>query len=71
MEEQDALCMEDICHKYDISDAVKASNMIVTVKRRFQSSLIRHLRESVTSDDEVEEELKDIMKLFPIIAQDG
>ena len=71
MEEEDALSMEEICHKYDISDAVKASNMIVTVKRRFQSSLIRHLRESVTSDDEVEEELQDIMKLLPIIAQDG
>lgn len=71
VEEEDALCMEEICHKYGISDAVKASNMIVTVKRRFQSSLKRHLRESVTSDDEVEEELEEIIRFLPMIAQDG
>jgi len=71
MEEVEALSMEEICHKYDISDAVKASNMIVTVKRRFRMSLKGYLRESVTSDEQVEEELEEIMRFIPKIAQYG
>jgi DNA-directed RNA polymerase specialized sigma24 family protein len=71
MNETSAPSMEDICHKYGISDAVKASNMIVTVKRRFQSVLMRHLRNSVTSDEEADEELEEIMRFLPKMAQDG
>jgi RNA polymerase sigma-70 factor (ECF subfamily) len=69
--ETPAPSMDDICHKYGISDAVKASNMIVTVKRRFQSSLKRQLRNSVTCDEEVEKELEEIMRFLPKMAQDG
>ena len=71
MEETEALSMEEICHKYGISDAIKASNMIVTVKRRFRSSLKERVRESVTSDEQVEEELEEIMRFVPKIAQYG
>jgi len=71
MEEMEALSMEEICHKYGISDAIKASNMIVTVKRRFRLSLKERVRESVTSDEHVEEELEEIMRFIPKIAQYG
>ena len=47
--------LETICKQYGISDAVKASNMIVTVKRRFQALLQQHIRDSVMSDKEADE----------------
>ena len=64
------LSMDEICHKYGIKDPAKASNMIVTVKRRFSTALRKHLRDSVTSDEEVADELQDMMRFLPIIAQD-
>lgn len=53
-----------ICNKYGIEDERKASNMIVTVHRRFRAALKRHLRRSVTGDAEVEEELRELMQMF-------
>ncbi len=63
--------LETICRKHGLSDTVKASNMIVTVKRRFQNLLRRHLRDSVMSDREAEEELKEIKRFLPRVAQAG
>ncbi|UCH32572.1 MAG: sigma-70 family RNA polymerase sigma factor [Candidatus Bathyarchaeota archaeon] len=71
MEDMEAPSMEEICHKYGISDTIKASNMIVTVKRRFRLALKEHVRESVTSDGQIEEELEEIMQFIPKIAQYG
>lgn len=66
-----APCMEDICRKHGIQDPMKASNMVVTVKRRFQTALARRLRDSVMSDEEAEEELQEIKRFLPRLAQDG
>ena len=63
--------LESICDKYDISSTVKASNMIVTIKRRFQALLQQHIRNSVMSDKEADEELKEIRRFLPKVAQDG
>jgi hypothetical protein len=71
MAEAPSPSMADLCHKYGVSDASRASNMIVTVKRRFRAALKRHLRNSVVSDDEVEEELAEITRFLPRLAQDG
>ncbi len=67
----EAPCMEDICRKYGIQDPTKASNMVVTVKRRFQTALARRLRDSVMSDEEAEVELQEIKRFLPRLAQDG
>jgi DNA-directed RNA polymerase specialized sigma24 family protein len=56
--------LTEICERYGIEDEKKASNMIVTVNRRFRSALKRHLRRSVTGDTEVDEELQELMKIF-------
>ena len=64
------LSMDEICHKYGIINPAKASNMIVTVKRHFSTVLRKHLRESVTSDEEVTDELQEMMRFLPNIAQD-
>jgi len=45
-------------------DEAKASNMVITVKRRFQAVLRRHVRQCVDSDAEVNEEIRDLMKIF-------
>jgi RNA polymerase sigma-70 factor (ECF subfamily) len=64
MEGTDAPSMEEICRKYDIESPGKASNMIVTVNRRFRASLIRHIRRSVVRDCEVDEEFQELVEIF-------
>jgi RNA polymerase sigma-70 factor (ECF subfamily) len=56
--------MKEICDKYDIEDGIRASNMIITVKRRFQAALKRQLRKSVISDSQVGDELNEIVKFL-------
>ena len=63
--------LKEICEKYGIRDDVKASNMIVTVKRCFQAALRKYLRDSVISDEQVSGELKELRRFFPKMAQDG
>jgi RNA polymerase sigma-70 factor (ECF subfamily) len=64
MQEARAPSLADICGKYGIADERKASNMIVTVNRRFRAALKRHLRRSVTGDAGVDEELQELMQIF-------
>ena len=56
----------EVCHKYGIGSPSKASNMIVTVNRRFQAGLKRHIRRSVIQDSDVEAEFKELMQIFSI-----
>ena len=53
-----------VCKEYGIADEATASNMIITVKRRFRAVLRRHLRRFVQSDSQVEEEFMDIRKIL-------
>jgi RNA polymerase sigma-70 factor (ECF subfamily) len=71
MERSDAPSMHELCHKYGVPDQAKASNMIVTIKRRFGATLRKHLRDSVASEEEVDDELREMMRFLPKIAQDG
>ena len=61
--------MSEICRKHGIRSPVKASNMIVTVKRRLEKAFAEHLRNSVTSDQEAADELNEIRRFLPKIAQ--
>ena len=63
--------LSEIVSRYDLRDESKASNMIVTVKRRLQTALRQRLRESVTSDEEVASEWEQMRRFFPKIAQDS
>ena len=63
--------LKDICEKYGIRDDAQASNMIVTVKRRFQAALRKHLRDSVVSNEQIDSELEELRRFFPSIAQGG
>jgi RNA polymerase sigma-70 factor (ECF subfamily) len=62
--------IKELCAKYSIEDSTKVSNMIVTVKRRFQATLKQHLRDSVISEEHMEGEIEEIIRFFPKIAQE-
>jgi len=56
--------LKDICEKYGINDEKKASNMIITVKRRLRKSLERCMRQFTHSDSQVEQEIIELLKVF-------
>jgi RNA polymerase sigma-70 factor (ECF subfamily) len=62
--------LDELCRKHQVEDSVKASNMIITVKRRFAAVLQKHIRNIVASDEQVREEFDEIRRYFPNIAQD-
>jgi len=53
-----------VCELCGIEDEKKAANMIETVKRRFRSILMRHLRDLTCSDAEAEAEFQDILQFL-------
>ena len=52
----------ELCQRYGIEDEKKASNVTITVKRRFQKLLRKHVRSTVATEGEVEEELQEILQ---------
>jgi hypothetical protein len=69
LENVDPPSLAEICKKYGIEDEKKASNMNITVKRRFQAALRDYIRNTVTSESQMNEELEEIMRFFPKKAQ--
>ena len=62
--------LTSVSEKYGISDVDRASNMIITVKRRFQKALRARVRGTVVRDDQVEDELGHIIDFLQGAAQD-
>jgi RNA polymerase sigma-70 factor (ECF subfamily) len=62
--------LSEICNRLGVEDARRASNMIITVKRRFREVLRKYIRNTVISTDQVEEELDEIIRFLPKSAQD-
>jgi len=56
--------LSDLCKRFGIATPVKAENMMVTIKRRFQAAMKDRVREYVTSNEEVEEEIRDLMAIL-------
>jgi RNA polymerase sigma-70 factor (ECF subfamily) len=71
LDRTDPVPLADLCTRYGIEDEAQASNMIVTVKRRFQKLLQEHLRKSVMSEELLADELDEIKRFFPRIAQEN
>ena len=67
----DPLPLADLCARYGIADPRQASNMIVTVKRRFRSALREHVRTTVIAEEQVDDELAEILRFLPDMAQDS
>jgi RNA polymerase sigma-70 factor (ECF subfamily) len=64
MNNEEAPSYADICSQYEIENESKASNMVITVKRRFRTILKRHLRDLVQSDSEVVDELREVLAIL-------
>ena len=60
----DSPTLKDICSKYAINDEKKASNMIITVRRRLRKSLERCMRQFAHSDSQVAQEIAEMLKIF-------
>jgi DNA-directed RNA polymerase specialized sigma24 family protein len=56
--------LAEVCKRHGIGDGIKAANMILTVKRRFQAALRRRLRQSVASEADVSEEMVELMQFL-------
>jgi DNA-directed RNA polymerase specialized sigma24 family protein len=61
--------LPELCELYDIEDEKKASNMIITVKRRFKVVLMQHVRNTVLSQGQASDELEELLQFFPKSAQ--
>ncbi len=61
---QEAPKLAQLCRQFGLSDATQAANMIVTVKRRFQAALRNRVQDYVGSKEEVDQEIRDLMKIF-------
>lgn len=56
--------LAELCAKYGIAEATKASNMIFAVKRRLQGALKRFVRQSVTCDEEISAEILELKQFL-------
>ena len=56
--------LAELRKKYSIESERKASNMAITVKRRFAKVLRHHLRQFVQSDSEVEDEFRELVEIL-------
>jgi RNA polymerase sigma-70 factor (ECF subfamily) len=61
--------LRELCRRYNLPSEKTASNMVITVRRRFQRVLKKHLRSTVASEAEANEELQDILRTWHFGAQ--
>jgi DNA-directed RNA polymerase specialized sigma24 family protein len=61
MEGADPPALPEVCARLGIAGESQASNLIVTVKRRFQVALRRRVRQVVGSDADVDGEIAELM----------
>ena len=56
--------LSETCRRFGLDGKLKACNLAITVKRRFQRVLWAHVRAFVDSDDDVEAEIAELMEVF-------
>jgi RNA polymerase sigma-70 factor (ECF subfamily) len=61
--------LASICKAHGIADTQTASNMIVTVKRRFRSLLVQNIRRTLLDGHKAPEEIEELLRFFPKGAQ--
>ena len=55
----------ELCEKHGIEDEKKVANMLITVKRRFETAIRKHVRNTVADDDDVEDEVRELFQYLP------
>jgi RNA polymerase sigma-70 factor (ECF subfamily) len=66
LESTTAPSLTELARIHGIDDPKTVSNMIITVNRRFQAALKRMLRRSVTQNDQIDEELRELRKMLGV-----
>lgn len=61
--------LADLCETHGIESTKTASNMIITVKRRFRAALLKQVRRTVLSGDQAPDELEELLQFLPKSAQ--
>jgi hypothetical protein len=56
--------LAELCGQYSIESEIVASNMLKTVKRRFQNTLRTHVRQTLASGELVGEEMQEIFRFL-------
>ena len=56
--------LSEVCRDLAIESEAKASNMCITAKRRFKAALRVRVRQFVDSDDQVDDEIRDLMRIL-------
>jgi len=54
--------MQELIDRFDLPGSAQASNMLITVKRRFARAIREEVAATVASEDEVEDELLELLK---------
>ena len=63
LKNEEAPSLDELCGRYDIPDKSKASNMIVTIKRRFRNMLRRYVR-GAAADEEADDEIQELIQIL-------
>ena len=63
-ENVDPPSLAEVCSEQQIASEARASNMVITVKRRFQKALRSRVRQFVNSDEGVDAEIQDLMRVL-------
>jgi RNA polymerase sigma-70 factor (ECF subfamily) len=69
LDDAPAPSLAELCATHGIASAKQASNMIVTVKRRFRSDLLQAVRQTVLSQGQAPAELEELLSFLPKSAQ--
>lgn len=64
LEGLEAPSLAELCERHGIENETKASNMLGTVKRQFQTILTAHVRQTVLSGEAAEEELGELFRFL-------
>jgi len=57
--------LQEVGQQCGVGEEKKLANMLVTVKRRFQTALRRRVRNTVAREDEVDDEVQELLQYFP------
>jgi len=60
----EAPSFSQLCERYEIENEAKASNMLSTAKRQFQSILTQQVRQTVLSGEAAESEIEEMFKFL-------
>jgi len=66
---QSPVSLAQLSQEHRIGSGKEASNMVITVKRRFRKALMQHVSRTLLSGDQASEEMEELLQYLPKSAQ--